>query len=181
MRPGRARIDPQKSLVGFVVGDIRYAIDIGAVLQIVQPLELAPLPHLPEGIVGVADYRGDVVPVVDMRARFGLPPVPATRRTKWIIATVGEQAAALVVDGVTDVFGTRGAELRPAPGLGGDDRRGILGVTSQDSQMTFVLDVERLRPMVESVTSGLRPSAAVSRGIAPRHSLVPAGPRGHGA
>jgi hypothetical protein len=47
--------------------------------------------------------------------------------------------------------------------------------------MTFVLDVDRLRPMIESVTSGLRPSAAVSRGIAPRHSLVPAGPRGHGA
>ena len=157
MRAGRARIDPQKTLVGFVVGDIRYALDIAVVLQIVQPLELAPLPHLPEAVMGVADYRGDVVPVIDLRVRFGLPPAPPSRRTKWIVASVSGQAAALVVDAVTDVFGTKGAELRPAPGLGGgDDRRGILGVTMQDEKLTFVLDVARLRPLVDSVASGLR-------------------------
>jgi chemotaxis signal transduction protein len=48
------------------------------------------------------------------------------------------------VDGVTEVFGTGGAELRPAPSLGGgDDVRGILGVTSYDDNMVFVLDVDR--------------------------------------
>ena len=164
MRPGRARIDPQKTLVGFVVGEIRYAVDIGAVLQIVQPLELAPLPHLPESVVGVADYRGDVVPVIDLRARFGLPLTPSSRRTKWIVASVGGQAAALVVDGVTDVFGTKGVELRPAPGLGGgDDRRGLLGVTMHESKLTFVIDVARLRPLVDSVASGLRSAGAPLR------------------
>jgi purine-binding chemotaxis protein CheW len=174
VRPSRARIDPQKTLVGFVVGDIRYAVDIGVVLQIVQPLELAPLPHLPESVIGVADYRGDVVPVVDLRVRFGLQSQAPSRRTKWIVANVGGKAAALVVDGVTDVFGTQGTELRPAPGLGGgDDRRGILGDTMQDAKLTFVLDVTRLRPLVDSVSTGARPQT----GPAPRLSHPPA--RGH--
>ena len=146
----RQRHDPLKNLVGFVVGDVHYALSIALVREIANPLTLVALPRAPDSVVGVADYRGEVVPVVDLRIRFGIGAVPATRRTKWILADVGGRVVALVVDGVTDVFGTGGAALRPAPSLGGgEDVRGIAGVTSFGGRMVFVLDVGRFASLTE--------------------------------
>ncbi len=143
MSPRILRHDPLKNLVGFSVGDVKYALPIRDVKEIVNPLALVPLPNVASSVQGVADYRGEVVPVVDLRTRFGLPAAPSTRRTKWILVDVGGRNVALVVDSVTDVFGANG-DLRPAPSLGGgDDVRGIAGVTSVDKTMVFVLAPSR--------------------------------------
>jgi purine-binding chemotaxis protein CheW len=148
--PLRQRHDPSKSLVGFVVGEIEYAVEIARVREIANPLSLVPLPHAPRAVVGVADYRGAVVPVVDLRVRFGLPASPSTRRTKWIVVDVSGRLLAIVVDAVTEVFGTGGAELRPAPPLAtGEDLRGITGVSNRGSNLVFVLDAMRLRDLTE--------------------------------
>lgn len=145
MSQPRYRHDPLKNLVGFVVGDVEYAVVISVVREIANPLAIVALPHAPAGVCGVADFRGEVVPVVDMRARFGLPPADATRRTKWILVDVGGRTAALVVDEVTDVFG--GVDIKSAPQLGGDEHRGIVGVTKHQGALVFVLDVRRLRDL----------------------------------
>jgi purine-binding chemotaxis protein CheW len=145
----RQRHDASKSLVGFLVGDVHYALPVAGVREIAVPLRMVELPHAPPAVVGVADYRGEVVPVIDLRARFGHPMSPATRRTKWIVALVSGRSMALVVDAVTEVFGTAGGDLRPAPALGGDDRmRGIAGVTNHDG-LVFVLDAARLAELTE--------------------------------
>jgi purine-binding chemotaxis protein CheW len=145
----RYRHDPSKTLVGFTVGDVRYAVPIARVKEIANPLSVVALPHAPHAILGVADYRGEVVPVVDLRTRFGLGLAETTRRTKWIIVEVTGRLIALVVDSVTEVFGTAGAELRPAPSLGGQDVRGIEGVTTHEGGLVFVLDVTRFRDVTE--------------------------------
>jgi purine-binding chemotaxis protein CheW len=148
--PLRQRHDPSKSLVGFVVGEIEYAVEIARVREIANPLSLVPLPHAPRAVVGVADYRGAVIPVVDLRVRFGLPTSPSTRRTKWIVVDVLGRLLAIVVDAVTEVFGTGGAELWPAPPLAtGEDLRGISGVSNRGSNLVFVLDAMRLRDLTE--------------------------------
>jgi purine-binding chemotaxis protein CheW len=148
MRPyrHRHRHDPSKTLVGFLVGEVSYAVPIALVREISRPLFAVALPHAPSSVLGVADYRGDVIPVIDMRARFGLAATPPTRKTKWIVVSVDGALAALAVDAVTDVFGTAGVELSPAPPLGGgEERRNIAGVTSYDGRMVFVLDVGRFK------------------------------------
>lgn len=152
--PGqRHRPDPQKSLVGFLVGDVHYAVDIGRVREIVNPLALTCLPHTPPEVAGVADHRGEVVPVIDLRVRFGLPSTDAARATKWILVDIGERRVGLVVDGVTEVFGTGGEELRPTPQVGGrQDVRGIAGVATHAGQLTFVLDVRRFVEIVDSLS-----------------------------
>jgi purine-binding chemotaxis protein CheW len=150
--PRKVRPDPQKSLVGFAVGDVSYAVPIGDVREIVNPLVLTELPHAPRAVVGVADHRGDVIPVVDLRVRFGLPPLGDRERGKWILVQVEGRLIGLVVDRVFDVFGTSGAEIRPPPALGGgEESRGILGVTSYDGALTFVLDVSRFDEIVRPV------------------------------
>jgi purine-binding chemotaxis protein CheW len=163
----RHRHDPSKSLVGFIVGDVHYAVPIAKVKEIANALEIVPLPHAPKEISGVADYRGEVVPVVDLRTRFGLPAAERTRKSKWIVVDVAGRPAALVVDAVTDVFGTGGTELRPTPLLGGgDDLRGISGVTNHAGALVFVLDTTRLRDLTEPLAAqGRLGSAARITGL----------------
>jgi purine-binding chemotaxis protein CheW len=161
--PHRQRHDPSKSLVGFVVGDVEYAVAIARVKEIANPLLIVPLPHPPRSVAGVADFRGEVIPVVDLRARFGLPTAPATRKTKWLVVDVSGRLVALVVDAVTEVFGTGGAELRTAPSLGGgDDLRGIAGVTNHGPGLVFVLDTGRLREVTDPLAAAgkIGPSAS---------------------
>lgn len=149
MEAHRHRHD-SKSLVGFIVGEVHYAVPIARVGEIANPLPIVALPHAPTAVCGVADYRGDVVPVVDLRVRFGLLATERTRRTKWIVVDVGDRFVALIVDAVTEVFGTGGAELRPAPALGGgDERRGIAGVTNHSGSLVFVLDPARFGELTE--------------------------------
>jgi purine-binding chemotaxis protein CheW len=112
---------------------------------------MVALPHAPPSVVGVAEYRGEVIPIVDLRARFGQPPAPPTRKTKWIVTSSPRRTLAFVVDAVTEVFGTGGRDLRPSPALGaGDDARGIAGVTNRDG-LVFVLDSERIAELLGSL------------------------------
>lgn len=84
----RQRHDPLKDLVGFLLGDVMYAVRIEVVRQIVNPLTIVDVPHAPPSVKGVADYRGEVVPVVDLRERFGLPSIAPSRKTKWVVLDV---------------------------------------------------------------------------------------------
>lgn len=149
MASTKQRPDPRKSLVGFTVGDVRYAVPIGDVQEIVTPTTLTELPHAPPAIAGVADHREQVIPILDLRVRFGLPRVRDHLRSKWILVRVEDKTMGLAVDRVTDVFGTGGTEIRPAPTLGGgQDLRGILGVTTHEGHLVFVLDVARFHDLV---------------------------------
>jgi len=152
MAPRKERSDPNKSLVGFIVGDVAYAVPIASVREIVNPGALTALPHLPPAVAGVADHRGEVIVVVDLRARFGLGPAMDQSRSKWVLLVVAGRVVGLIVDQVTDVFGTGGDAVRPAPLLGGgEDVRGITGVISHGGALTFVLDVKKLETLTASI------------------------------
>ena len=175
----RVRHDPSKNLVGFLVGDVMYAVRIEVVRVIVNPLPVVALPRAPKSVKGVADYRGEVVPVVDLRDRFGLEATAVTRRTKWIVLDVGGKAqpdasdrdrakssgrfAALVVDAVTEVFGLGEKGIRPAPPLGsGDDIRGIEGVTTFGDRLVFVLEASAFSALAAAALgAGGRPGVAM--------------------
>jgi purine-binding chemotaxis protein CheW len=163
-RRPKAPAMPEKQLVLFAVGSVVYGLPIERVREVVNPQGVIPLPHAPPSIVGVTDHRGEVVPVVDLRTRFGLPQnedEAARRRTKWIMVDVGEggpQPIACVVDLVHNVHLAR-EPLRPAPPLGGgEDTRGILGVIGRagvqgEGGLVFVLDLARLRALIEPVSA----------------------------
>lgn len=164
MAQRKERSDPNKSLVGFIVGDVAYAVPIASVREIVNPGALTSLPHLPASVAGVADHRGEVIVVVDLRARFGLGPSQDQSRSKWVLLVVAGRVVGLIVDQVTDVFGTGSDHVRPAPVMGGgEDIRGISGVTSHDGALTFVLDVNRLEALTASIPQEVFRSAEAGR------------------
>jgi purine-binding chemotaxis protein CheW len=161
----RNRPDPNRSLLGFVVGGIEYAVPISSVRQIVNPVSLSDLPHSPPAVVGVAEFRREVVPIIDMRVRLGLPPAPPLQRSKWILLGLRAHTVGLSVDRVTEVFGTGGADLKPVPELGGgEDLRGIEGAVSRDGHLVFVLEVSAF----DSLTSELMAPRGASAQELPR-------------
>ena len=148
----QGRPDPQKSFVGFVVGNIAYAVPIASVREIVNPVLLSELPHAPPAVAGVADHRGEIVPIIDLRTRFGLAPIGDPRKSKWILLEVEGHGVGLAVDRVTEVFGNGAAEIKPPPQLGtGDDLRGIAGVTTHDGTLTFVLEVSQFDALTRHI------------------------------
>jgi purine-binding chemotaxis protein CheW len=153
--PGsRTRSDPRKNLVGFLLGGVHYAVDIGKVREIITPIEITPLPHTPVEVAGVADHRGEVVPVIDLRVRLGLDPQQGGRNTKWILLSAGaDHSLGIIVDAVTEVFGT-GEGLRPTPEVGGNrELRGISGVVTHNGKLTFVLDISRFVEIFEALAA----------------------------
>jgi len=162
------RHDPTKSFVGFVVADVGYAVPIARVKEIVNPMAVVPVPHAPRQVVGVADYRGEIVPVVDLRVRFGLaaaalaePASAKASKGKWVIVDVTGRLVALLVDAVTDVFGTGGTDLRATPTLGGgEDARGFAGVTNYAGSLVFVLETSRLSDLVDPLVAAGRLGAS---------------------
>lgn len=144
--------DRDKNLVGFLIGDVHYAVDIQRVKEIIRPLPLVALPHPPPAVIGVADHRGEVVPVLDVRRRFGLPPTEETRRTKWLLVVMPGRTVGLVVDAVSDVFAAGEEDQRSVPSIGmGDAARGITAVFGHRGSLVFVLDVDRIGAAAELV------------------------------
>lgn len=138
-----------KSLVGFRVGGVHYAADIMRVREIVNPLPLVSVPHSPSFVLGVADHRGNVIPIVDLRRRFGLSPVEPGIG-KWILAEARGQDVGYAVDDVTQVFGRPADGVRPPPDLArGPAGDFVHGVLSLHSELVFVLDLDKLASLEE--------------------------------
>jgi purine-binding chemotaxis protein CheW len=167
--PGRAADGPRVQLCTFRVGGEEYALDLMRVREIIPPLPVTPVPRAPRFVEGVASLRGDVVPVVDVRKRFGLAPTPPTRRTRFLVVVVGRRRLALVVDEVCEVVRLPRAELRPAPALvGADGRRFFLGVCGGDrrggaGRVRLLLDVKALLAPAPEDDAPARPGAEAPR------------------
>ncbi|HKP59179.1 MAG TPA: chemotaxis protein CheW [Polyangiales bacterium] len=131
--------------VGLDVGGVAYALNIQCVREIIRPLPMQSLPHAAKVVIGVVDHRGDVVPVIDLRVRFGTGERMDLAHTRWVIATRGERLVGLVVDRVTEVFRLNSHDAREVPDLGPHgDRRGVTAAYSHRGRLVFALDIDRV-------------------------------------
>lgn len=105
-----------------------YAVDIRRVREILHPLPVTPVPRAPAFVEGVVRLRGDVLPVIDVRKRFHLPPAEPGGRRKFLVVAVGGRRLALIVDHVAEVLRVKRSEIRPAPAFAGPGPRFFLGV-----------------------------------------------------
>ena len=123
--PGRAAPagprgeDAVVQLCTFRIGGEDYALDVMRVREIVPPRPITPVPRAPPFVEGVVRLRGEVIPVLDVRKRLGVPPASDTRRARFLVVNVAGRRIALVVDEVCEVLRLPRRELRAAPALGG--------------------------------------------------------------
>lgn len=130
-----------------------YAIDILSVQEIRSYSAITPIPHAPPHIKGVINLRGTVVPVVGLRERFGIEPIPYDKFTVIVVVTVGSKVIGLVVDEVTDVLTLRRGEIDAPPDLGARvDTSFITGVAKTGERLVVLLDIDRA--LGETMTGG---------------------------
>lgn len=141
---------PQLKLAGFRVGAEAYAVDIMRIKEVIdaRPHAVRPVPHAPDLIEGVIQLRGVVIPVVDLRHRFGVAIDPAVERlNKLIIVSVRGRIVGLKVDRIIGELGVSADSVRPAPSL----LRGTTttqeffsGVCRMGDEMVFVVNLDAL-------------------------------------
>lgn len=122
-----------------------YAVDIMRIKEIIRPQKLTPLPQAPSFIDGIINLRGAVIPVVDMRKRFGMPARELTASTRLLIVRLSSQTLGLVVDDVTEVITVPVKEIKPPPVVSaGLIANYLLGVCLSGENMVMLLDIDRL-------------------------------------
>lgn len=145
-----ATIENEHNLVGFRVGAGLFAVDVSSVREIIAPAELVTVPQASKIVLGVIEHRGKVVPIVDLRRRFALPPLPSHRRAKWIVVDIGGTWFGLSVDEVTEVFRVGVADERPTPRVGtGDVAQGFSKVFAYERQLVMVIDLPALARAID--------------------------------
>lgn len=129
----------------FTLGGEEYAIDILKVQEIRGYDAVTGIAHSPPFIKGVINLRGIIVPIVDLRIKFGVGVVDYTPFTVTIILNVGGRVVGIVVDAVSDVLSLDPAQLCEPPEFASSlDTRYIQSLGSIDDRMLIVVDIEKL-------------------------------------
>ena len=131
-------------LVGFVIGEEEYAIPILAIQEIIKPFSWTRVPQVPAYVKGVFNMRGSVIPLIDLRLKFGLPEQKHNENTRFIVMKVGDDVAGFVIDRLTMAIRIKKDDIGPAPDTlaGGDSM--IDGVGKQEGSIITILKVNKL-------------------------------------
>lgn len=128
----------------FRLVDNEYAIDILAVREIIGVPDITTVPQMPNFVKGVINLRGKVIPVIDLRERFGLGPTPRTDETCVIVIDTGQDTG-LIVDAVSEVLDIKGEQIDPPPSMGAAvDTTFILGLGKVADDVKILLDIEKV-------------------------------------
>ncbi len=132
----------------FMLAEEEYGVDILRVQEIKGWDKTTPIPNTPPYIKGVINLRGAIVPIIDLRQRFGMEAAPYGPTTVVIVLKISgedrERTMGIVVDAVSDVYNISIEEMKPAPDFGGIDVEFIKGLATVDEQMVIILDIDRL-------------------------------------
>ena len=132
----------QQQLVAFSLDDSKFALHLLAVQRIVRVVEVTILPKAPDIVVGIINLQGQLIPVFDLRMRFGLPTRETRLNDQMIIATTVKRTVALIVDSVDDVIETPAEHIFAAEKIL-PDLEYVEGVLKMEDGMVFIHDLER--------------------------------------
>jgi len=134
-----------KQILLFSMDEPRYALELAVVERVVQAVEITPLPKAPPLVVGVISVQGQIIPVVDIRQCFGLPPHDLNLNDQFILARTSQRRVALVVDAVNGIRHLTKREQVAAdqvmPGTGY-----IRAVAKVDDTLVLICDLDQILP-----------------------------------
>lgn len=136
----------EEQYVTFTVGTEEYGVNILSVREIRGWTPESRLPNLPPYVRGVINLRGIIIPIFDLRARFGGGATEVTKRHVVVVIQVGERTRGILVDAISDILTIRRDDIKPPPDVeaGMIDAEYLSGLYTADSRMVTLLSVERL-------------------------------------
>ena len=145
MQQATTHDDALLQLVTFTIGEEEFGVNILQVQEIIRMLDITKVPKAPEFVEGVINLRGKVIPIIDLRKRFGMSPKVRDKSSRIIVVELDNTVVGFIVDAVLEVLRLPAATVEPPPpAVAGLDAEYISGVGKLDDRLLILLDLNRL-------------------------------------
>lgn len=135
----------QLQLVTFDIGQEHFAVDILAVQEINRMMQITRVPQAPDCLEGVINLRGRIIPVVDLRKRFGLETCERNSESRIVVVEISGRVIGFIVDRVNEVLRVESDVVEPAPAFAvGVNSEYVRGVAKLEEQLVILLDLAKL-------------------------------------
>lgn len=143
--PQKKQDDELMQLVTFSIGEEEFGVDILKVQEIIRTMEITKVPKAPGFVEGVINLRGKVIPIIDLRRRFGLSSKEHDKHTRIIVIEINNMIVGFVVDSVSEVLRIPASTVEPPPAVvAGMESEYISGVGKLQDRLLILLDLDRL-------------------------------------
>ena len=145
----KAMIDKEGKYLTFTLAEEEYGIGILKIKEIIGMLPITSVPQTPDFVKGVINLRGKVIPVMDLRLRFGMSSIEYTERTCIIVVEIAGQSGTIlvgiVVDAVSEVLNIKGDDIEKTPTFGTKlNTDYILGMAKMEGGVKILLDIDQV-------------------------------------
>jgi purine-binding chemotaxis protein CheW len=145
----KAMADKEGKYLTFTLAEEEYGIGILEIKEIIGMLPITSVPQTPDFVKGVINLRGKVIPVMDLRLRFGMPSIDYTERTCIIVVEIAGSTETIligiVVDAVSEVLNIKGDDIEKTPTFGTKlNTDYILGMAKMEGSVKILLDIDRV-------------------------------------
>lgn len=145
----KAMADREGKYLTFTLAEEEYGIGILKIKEIIGMMPITTVPRTPEFVKGVINLRGKVIPVMDLRLRFGMEEIDYTERTCIVVVeiegTSGTVMIGVVVDSVSEVLNIKGEDVEETPTFGSKmNTEYILGMAKMEGGVKILLDIDRV-------------------------------------
>jgi purine-binding chemotaxis protein CheW len=145
----KAMADREGKYLTFALAEEEYGIGILKIREIIGIMPITSVPRTPEFVKGVINLRGKVIPIIDLRLRFGMKPMEYTDRTCIIVVEINAQDVTIqigaIVDTVSEVLNIKAEDIEDTPAFGMSlDTEYILGMAKVSGGVKILLDIDRV-------------------------------------
>lgn len=135
----------EEQLVIFTLANETYGIAISTVNEIIRMQAITEVPRTPDFVEGVINLRGRIVPVIDLRKRFGLEAAEETQASRIMVVEMQDLVVGMIVDSVSEVLRLPADSIEPTPPMvSGVDAAYLRGVGKRDDRLIILLDIEKV-------------------------------------
>jgi purine-binding chemotaxis protein CheW len=134
-----------KQLIGFTVGAEEYGLELLRVKEVIRMRQITWLPKAPSCVKGIINLRGDIIPIIDLRERFGMQPQEQTAMTRVVVVEVEGRPVGMVVDSASQVVRVPADQFDPPPDVLGEASRDfITAVAKLGDKLIIMIDAARI-------------------------------------
>ncbi len=143
--PEKNKTEDIEQLVGFVVGEEEFAVPILSIQEIIKPIEWTKVPFVPDYILGVFNLRGNVLPLIDLRIKFGASSADIDENTRFIVMKIKNEDVAFIIDRLTSALRIPKKNILPPPDTYSNEDEIIEGVGRlDDGRIITILKIDNI-------------------------------------
>jgi purine-binding chemotaxis protein CheW len=157
-------MEKELQVVGFRIGEETFGVRIGSVREIVRVPEITTVPNAQETIEGVINLRGKIIPVVDLRKRFGQVEITADKKNRILVVELDNKLVGLIVNSASEVLKIPPSEIESPGSVFADGESSyVTGVGKLKGRLIILLDISKLlhRPEFKKLEEAAEPVAAL--------------------